>query len=75
MLERIVIDDAVGALRPDFTVLMIAEGRANGPSVDALLRRGELPEINQVVAAGEEPAALPRAISPDVVIGTRLIAP
>lgn len=92
MLEQIVVDDAVYALRPDFAVLlMTAEGLANGPSaglpgtagaadgpavggehveawraayrafgvnprrarpsVDALLRRGELPEINRVVDA------------------------
>lgn len=109
MLEQIVIDEAVYALRPDFAVLlMTAEGLANGPSdgrfrsaaagkegppagrstgapgdgtepaevagghaeawraayrgfgvnpkrarpsVDALLRRGDLPEINQVVDA------------------------
>jgi DNA/RNA-binding domain of Phe-tRNA-synthetase-like protein len=90
MLEQIVIDDAIRALRPDFAVLlMTAEGLANGlsdggvadpavadgvdgghveawreayrgfgvnpkrarPSVDALLRRGDLPEINRVVDA------------------------
>ncbi|GAA4617939.1 B3/4 domain-containing protein [Actinoallomurus liliacearum] len=90
MLDQIVIDEAVQALRPDFAVLlMTAEGLANGPSdgrtgdvtpaddvagghveawreayrgfgvnpkrarpsVDALLRRGDLPEINRVVDA------------------------
>ncbi|GAA4632550.1 B3/4 domain-containing protein [Actinoallomurus vinaceus] len=90
MLEQIVIDEAIRALRPDFAVLlMTAEGLANGPSngragdtaaadgvdgghveawreayrgfgvnpkrarpsVDALLRRGDLPEINRVVDA------------------------
>lgn len=92
MLEQIVVDDAVHALRPDLAVLlMTAEGLANGPStgrpragdaapvpagggehveawrtayrafgvnprrarpsVDALLRRGELPAINRVVDA------------------------
>jgi DNA/RNA-binding domain of Phe-tRNA-synthetase-like protein len=88
MLERIVIDDAVYALRPDFgAVVLTAEGLSNGPSrprtttpeaewagahvaawreayrafgvnpkrarpsVDALLRRAELPEINRVVDA------------------------
>jgi DNA/RNA-binding domain of Phe-tRNA-synthetase-like protein len=88
MLERIVIDDAVYALRPDFAaVVLAAEGLSNGPprprtahpepgcaqahvaawreayrafgvnpkrarpSVDALLRRPELPEINRVVDA------------------------
>ncbi|MCO5995039.1 B3/B4 domain-containing protein [Actinoallomurus rhizosphaericola] len=90
MLDQIVIDEAVKALRPDFAVLlMTAEGLANGPSngrtgditpsegvdgghveawreayrgfgvnpkrarpsVDALLRRGDLPEINRVVDA------------------------
>lgn len=88
MLDQIVIDEAVQALRPDFAVLlMTAEGLTNGPSdgrtgeltpaggvdgghvqawheayrgfgvnpkrarpsVDALLRRGDLPEINRVV--------------------------
>lgn len=89
MLERIIVDDAVRALRPDFAVLlMTAEGLVNGPSagtestdglaevaaphveawreayrgfgvnpkrarpsVDALLRRPELPAINGVVDA------------------------
>ena len=90
MLERIIIDDAVRALRPDFAVLLItAEGLVNAastgdvvrtsglaehavlhveawreayrgfgvnprrarPSVDALLRRAELPGINRVVDA------------------------
>ncbi|MEV5705362.1 phenylalanine--tRNA ligase beta subunit-related protein [Actinoallomurus sp. NPDC052274] len=91
MLDQIVIDEAVQALRPDFAVLLLtAEGLANGPSdgrtgdvtpeadgvagghveawreayrgfgvnpkrarpsVDALLRRGDLPEINRVVDA------------------------
>jgi DNA/RNA-binding domain of Phe-tRNA-synthetase-like protein len=90
MLEQIVIDDAIRALRPDFAVLLMsAEGLANGPSdgrvvdtavadgvdgghveawreayrgfgvnpkrarpsVDALLRRADLPEINRVVDA------------------------
>jgi hypothetical protein len=90
MLERIIIDDAVRALRPDFAVLlMTAEGLVNAPptgdvvrtgdlaepaaqhveawreayrgfgvnprrarpSVDALLRRAELPGINRVVDA------------------------
>ncbi len=88
MLEEIVIDGEVRALRPDFAVLlMTAEGLVNGasdgrfnderrttgtahveawreayrafgvnpkrarPSVDALLRRPELPAINQVVDA------------------------
>jgi DNA/RNA-binding domain of Phe-tRNA-synthetase-like protein len=87
MLDRIVVDDAVRDLRPDFAVLlMTAEGLVNGPSagdlpdraetdhahveawreayrgfgvnpkrarpsVDALLRRGELPRINRVVDA------------------------
>src|SRR3954469_12763838 len=90
MLEQIVIDEAIRALRPDFAVLlMTAEGLANGPSngrvgdsavadgvdgghveawreayrgfgvnpkrarpaVDALVRRGDLPEINRVVDA------------------------
>jgi DNA/RNA-binding domain of Phe-tRNA-synthetase-like protein len=89
MLERILVDDTVRALRPDFAVLlMTAEGLANGPSageveitgevhdavphveawreayrgfgvnpkrarpsVDALLRRPELPGINRVVDA------------------------
>lgn len=90
MLERIIIDDAVRALRPDFVVLLItAEGLINAastgdvvrtsglaepaaphveawreayrgfgvnprrarPSVDALLRRAELPGINRVVDA------------------------
>jgi DNA/RNA-binding domain of Phe-tRNA-synthetase-like protein len=90
MLERIIVDDAVRALRPDFAVLLItAEGLVNAPStgdvvrtgglaepaahhveawreayrgfgvnprrarpsVDALLRRAELPGINRVVDA------------------------
>lgn len=89
MLERILVDDTVRALRPDFAVLlMTAEGLVNGPSagdvtitgdvhdavphveawraayrgfgvnpkrarpsVDALLRRAELPGINRVVDA------------------------
>ena len=92
MLEKIVVDGAVRALRPDFAVLLLtAEGLVNGPSdgrfgrhfegekraegtehvdawreayrafgvnprrarpsVDALLRRPELPAINQVVDA------------------------
>jgi|tagenome__1003787_1003787.scaffolds.fasta_scaffold20944117_2 DNA/RNA-binding domain of Phe-tRNA-synthetase-like protein len=89
MLERILVDDTVRALRPDFAVLlMTAEGLVNGPSsgeveitgevhdavphveawreayrgfgvnpkrarpsVDALLRRPELPGINRVVDA------------------------
>ncbi|MCW2943811.1 MAG: hypothetical protein JWR24_528 [Actinoallomurus sp.] len=95
MLEEIVVDDAVYALRPDLAILlMTVEGLVNGPSdggfagraetageiggagptphveawreayrgfgvnpkrarpsVDALLRRGELPEINRVVDA------------------------
>jgi DNA/RNA-binding domain of Phe-tRNA-synthetase-like protein len=89
MLERILVDDTVRALRPDFAVLlMTAEGLINGPSageveitgevhdavphveawreayrgfgvnpkrarpsVDALLRRPELPGINRVVDA------------------------
>lgn len=88
MLDEIVVGDAVYALRPDFTVLlMTAEGLANAapdgayvtegmpepgthvdawreayrgfgvnpkrarPSVDALLRRPELPAINRVVDA------------------------
>jgi DNA/RNA-binding domain of Phe-tRNA-synthetase-like protein len=88
MLDRIVIDDAVYALRPDFAALVLtAEGLRNGaprprtatpeveeadahvaawreayrafgvnpkrarPSVDALLRRPELPQINLVVDA------------------------
>jgi DNA/RNA-binding domain of Phe-tRNA-synthetase-like protein len=90
MLDRIIIDDAVRALRPDFTVLLMsAEGLVNAPSnaetvrtdglagpaaphveawreayrgfgvnprrarpsVDALLRRAELPSINRVVDA------------------------
>lgn len=87
MLERIIVDDTVRALRPDFAVLlMTAEGLVNGPSagdvvitgddtethveawreayrgfgvnpkrarpsVDALLRRAELPGINRVVDA------------------------
>lgn len=90
MLDRILVDDTVRALRPDFAVLlMTAEGLVNGPSsgetvttgdlaesaashveawreayrgfgvnpkrsrpsVDALLRRGELPGINRVVDA------------------------
>src|SRR4051794_38610761 len=88
MLERIVVDDAVYELRPDFTaVALTAEGLSNGPSrprtaepaaewaeahvaawheafrsfgvnprrarssVDALLRRPGLPEINRVVDA------------------------
>src|SRR5689334_12713468 len=90
MLERIVVDEAVRALRPDFAVLLLtAEGLVNGPaedetthteglgesaaphveawreayrgfgvnprrarpSVDALLRRPELPRINRVVDA------------------------
>ncbi|MDN3352820.1 phenylalanine--tRNA ligase beta subunit-related protein [Actinomadura sp. DC4] len=90
MLERILIEDTVRALRPDFAVLlMTAEGLVNGPSsgdtvttgdlaesagphveawreayrgfgvnpkrarpsVDALLRRAELPGINRVVDA------------------------
>jgi DNA/RNA-binding domain of Phe-tRNA-synthetase-like protein len=89
MLERILVDDTVRALRPDFAVLLItAEGLVNGPSagdvtisgevhdavphveawreayrgfgvnpkrarpsVDALLRRAELPGINRVVDA------------------------
>ena len=89
MLERILVDDTVRALRPDFAVLLItAEGLVNGPSagdvtitgevhdavahveawreayrgfgvnpkrarpsVDALLRRAELPGINRAVDA------------------------
>jgi DNA/RNA-binding domain of Phe-tRNA-synthetase-like protein len=89
MLGRILVDDTVRALRPDFAVLlMTAEGLVNGPSageveitgevhdavphveawreayrgfgvnpkrarpsVDALLRRPELPGINRVVDA------------------------
>lgn len=90
MLERIIVDGAVRALRPDFAVLLItAEGLVNAasgddvvgtsglaepaaphveawheayrgfgvnprrarPSVDALLRRPELPGINRVVDA------------------------
>jgi len=87
MLERIIVDDTVRTLRPDFAVLlMTAEGLVNGPSagdvvitgddaashveawreayrgfgvnpkrarpsVDALLRRAELPGINRVVDA------------------------
>jgi DNA/RNA-binding domain of Phe-tRNA-synthetase-like protein len=90
MLERIIIDETVRALRPDFAVLlMTAEGLVNAPSddetvrtegladsaaphveawreayrgfgvnprrarpsVDALLRRPELPRINRVVDA------------------------
>jgi DNA/RNA-binding domain of Phe-tRNA-synthetase-like protein len=90
MLERILVEDTVRALRPDFAVLlMTAEGLVNGlssgetvttgdlaesaaphvaawreayrgfgvnpkrarPSVDALLRRAELPGINRVVDA------------------------
>ena len=89
MLDRILVDDTVRALRPDFAVLlMTAEGLRNGPSVDgadttglaepaaphvdawreayrgfgvnprrarpsvdALLRRPELPRINRVVDA------------------------
>ncbi|MCW2860659.1 MAG: hypothetical protein JWP48_2367 [Actinoallomurus sp.] len=90
MLDRILIDDTVRALRADFAVLLItAEGLLNGPSadgvestgglaepaaphveawreayrgfgvnpkrarpsVDALLRRPELPRINRVVDA------------------------
>jgi DNA/RNA-binding domain of Phe-tRNA-synthetase-like protein len=89
MLDRILVDDTVRALRPDFAVLlMTAEGLFNGPSadgtpttglaeqaaphveawreayrgfgvnpkrarpsVDALLRRPELPRINRVVDA------------------------
>lgn len=90
MLDRITVDDAVRALRPDFAVLlMTAEGLVNAPSgdetvrtdglaepaaphveawreayrgfgvnprrarpsVDALLRRPELPLINRVVDA------------------------
>lgn len=90
MLDRIIVDDAVRTLRPDFAVLlMTADGLANAPSgeetvrtgglaepaaphveawreayrgfgvnprrarpsVDALLRRPELPLINRVVDA------------------------
>jgi DNA/RNA-binding domain of Phe-tRNA-synthetase-like protein len=90
MLERIIVDEAVRELRPDFAVLlMTAEGLVNAPSgddtvrtdgladpaaphveawreayrgfgvnprrarpsVDALLRRPELPRINRVVDA------------------------
>jgi DNA/RNA-binding domain of Phe-tRNA-synthetase-like protein len=89
MLERILVDDTVRALRPDFAVLlMTAEGLVNSPSagdltvtgevedaaahveawreayrgfgvnpkrarpsVDALLRRAELPGVNRVVDA------------------------
>jgi DNA/RNA-binding domain of Phe-tRNA-synthetase-like protein len=93
MLEQIVVEDAVYALRPDFAVLlMTAEGLVNGPSeagpadaahddastgqdalhveawraayrgfgvnpkrarpsVDALLRRPQLPAVNRVVDA------------------------
>jgi DNA/RNA-binding domain of Phe-tRNA-synthetase-like protein len=90
MLQRVIIDDAVRALRPDFAVLlMTVEGLVNAPSgdetvrtegladpaaphveawreayrgfgvnprrarpsVDALLRRPELPRINRVVDA------------------------
>src|SRR5919205_658942 len=90
MLDQIVIDEAVPALRPQFAALLLpAGGPANGPSdgrtgdvtpsegvdgghveawreayrgfgvnpkrarpsVDALLRRGDLPEINRVVDA------------------------
>jgi DNA/RNA-binding domain of Phe-tRNA-synthetase-like protein len=88
MLERIIVDHTVRALRPDFAVLLMsAEGLTNGPSagevegndaeaaaahvaawheayrafgvnprrarpsVDALLRRPELPMINRVVDA------------------------
>jgi DNA/RNA-binding domain of Phe-tRNA-synthetase-like protein len=87
MLDRIIVDDTVRELRPDFTVLlMTAEGLVNGPSagdldthaetdlahveawreayrgfgvnpkrarpsVDALLRRDDLPRVNQVVDA------------------------
>lgn len=89
MLDKITIDEAVFALRPDFAaVVMTAEGLRNGPSpqpptaeprtewadahvaawreayrafganprrarssVEALLRRPELPEINRVVDA------------------------
>jgi DNA/RNA-binding domain of Phe-tRNA-synthetase-like protein len=88
MLDQVIVDGAVHALRPDFAVLlMTAEGLVNGtsasppdpgdlpeprqhvaawheayrgfgvnprrarPSVDALLRRPELPAINRVVDA------------------------
>jgi hypothetical protein len=45
------------------------------PSVDALLRRAELPWIDRLTAAGAELAALLRAITPEVAIATRLVEP
>jgi DNA/RNA-binding domain of Phe-tRNA-synthetase-like protein len=45
MLERIIIDDAVRALRPDFAVLlMTAEGLVNAPPTDDVVRTGDLAE-------------------------------
>jgi DNA/RNA-binding domain of Phe-tRNA-synthetase-like protein len=43
MLDRIIVDDGVRALRPDFAVLLMsAEGMVNAPSVDEVIRTGGL---------------------------------
>jgi hypothetical protein len=55
------VDDAVRALRPDYTALLIvAEGLSPGPSddaTDALLREAE--DGARAVLGGREPAELP----------------
>ncbi|NVI89325.1 B3/4 domain-containing protein [Actinomadura sp. BRA 177] len=52
MLERVVVDEAVRELRPDFAVLvMTAEGLANGPGDD--VSEGWLAEAAQKADAGD----------------------
>jgi DNA/RNA-binding domain of Phe-tRNA-synthetase-like protein len=61
-LGQACVDDAVRALRPDYTALLIvAEGLSPGPSddsTDVLLREAE--DGARLVLAGREPAELPQ---------------